>query len=79
MRRLPFWALWSTLRKANCCCGGDSTLAKLGSFGSIGKISILEVGWPSLLGHGPDTKRGGSVDVVVSGDDSERLMIGEQP
>ena len=70
---------WSTLRKANCCCGGDSTLPEGASFLSDGKVSILDVDWPSLLGHGPDTKSGGSVDVVVSGDDSERLMSGEQP
>ncbi len=71
--------LWSMLRKANCCCGGDSTLAEGASFERNGKVSILVVDWLSLLGHGRDTKSGGSVDVVVSGEDSERLMGGEQP
>lgn len=67
------------LRKANCCCGGESTLVEEDSLVMKGTVSILDVDWPSLLGHVPCTKRGGSVDVVVSGDDSERLMIGEQP
>ena len=44
-----------------------------------GTVSILAVDWLSLLGHVLCMKSGGSVDVVVLGDDSERLMSGEQP